>query len=133
MSRMNVRKKLKLIHVFESYWDMLPPKIHAMIMAYKRGQEQIDEERIESLRDVCSEIKKYGELKRKWEIGHIKCIVKRVMCFSCYRHHFKIMGCYEDEEKIPRERFLGYTFKMSLDRVYSVKSSLFSVNRGNGQ
>ena len=133
MSRMNVRKKLKLTHVFESYWDMLPPEIHAMIMAYKRGQEEIDEEGIERLRDVCSEIKKYGELKRKWEIGHVKCILKKEMCFSCDRHHFKIVGCYEDGEKIPRERFLGYNFKMSLDRVERVKSSLFSVNRGDGQ
>ena len=93
MSRMNVKKKLKLTRVFESYWDMLPPEIHAMIMAYKRGQEQIDEERVESLRDVCSEIKKYGELKRKWGNGHFKCIVRKVMCYTCNRHHYKIVGC----------------------------------------
>ena len=130
---MNVRKKMKLTHVFESYWDMLPPEIHAIIIAYKRGQEWIDEERKEKMRDLCNEIKKYGELKRKWEIGHIKCIVKKEMCFSCYRHHLKIMGCYEDEEKIPKERFLGYHFKMALDRVEHVKSFLFSVNRDNGQ
>ena len=30
---MNLRKKLKLSHVFESYWDMLPLELHEMIMA----------------------------------------------------------------------------------------------------
>ena len=77
---MNV-KKVKLTRVFESYWDMLPPELHEIIIAYKRGQERIDEERKERMKDLCDEIKKYGELKRKWEIGHIKCIVKK-KCLS---------------------------------------------------
>ena len=124
MSRMNVRKKMKLAHTFESYWDMLPPELHELIMAYKKGQEEIDEEKKERLKALCDEIKKYGELKRKWEIGHIKCIVKNQMCFLCYVSHLKIMGCYVDGEKIPRERFLGYHYKMALDRVNGVKSSL---------
>ena len=121
---MNVRKKMKLAHVFESYWDMLPPEIHAIIIAYKRGQEWIDEERKEIMRDLCNEIKKYGELKRKWEIRHIKCIVKKQICFSCYRHHLKIKGCYVDEEKIPKEKFFGYNFTFALERVDRVKSLL---------
>ena len=121
---MNVRKKVKLTRVFESYWDMLPPELHEIIIAYKRGQERIDEERKERMKDLCDEIKKYGDLKRKWEIGHIKCIVKKEMCFNCYRHHLKIMGCYEDEEKIPKERFLGYNFTFALERVDRVKSFL---------
>ena len=124
MSRMNVRKKVKLTRVFESYWDMLPPELHEIITAHKRGQECIDKERKERMKDLCDEIKKYGDLKRKWEIGHIKCIVKKEMCFNCYRHHLKIMGCYEDEEKIPKERFLGYNFTFALERVDRVKSFL---------
>ena len=39
MSGMNV-KKVKLTRVFESYWDMLPPELHEIIIAYKRGQER---------------------------------------------------------------------------------------------
>ena len=121
---MNVRKKLKLSHVFESYWDMLPLELHEMIMAYKRGQEEIDQERKERMRELCEEIRKYGVLKRKWAIGHIKCIVKKPMCFICCTYHMKIMGCYEGEEKIPKETFLGYGYKMALNRVDIVKSRL---------
>ena len=121
---MNVRKKMKLTHTFESYWDMLPPELHEIIIAYKRGQECIDEEWKKRMKDLCDETKKYGELKRKWEIRHIKCIVKNKMCFSCYRHHLKIMGCYEDENKIPKERFLAYNFTFAMERVDHVKSFL---------
>ena len=32
------------------------------------------------------------------------------------------MGCYVDEEKIPKERFLGYNFKSALQRVNHVNS-----------
>ena len=111
MSRMNVKKKMKLTHVFESYRDRLPPEVHEIIIAYKRGQEDIDEAQKERMKDLCHEIKKYGELKRKWEIGHVKCIVKKRMCFSCYTHHLRIVGCYEDEEKIPKKDFLVIILK----------------------
>ena len=100
---MNVRKKVKLTHVFESYWDMLPPELHEIITAHKRGQECIDKERKERMKDLCDEIKKYGDLKRKWEIGHIKCIVKKEMCFNCYRHHLKIMGVMRMRRKSQRK------------------------------
>ena len=115
---------MKLARVFESYLDMVPPELHEIIIAYKRGQECIDKERKERMKDLCNEIKRYGELKRKWEIGHIKCIVQKEMCFNCYRHHLKIMGCYEDENKIPKERFLGFNFTFALARVGRVKSYL---------
>ena len=100
---MNVKTKIQLMKVMDNYWYMLPPEIHETIMMYKRNQERIDEEKKERMREVCNEIVKYGELKRKWEIGHVKCIVKKQICFSCYKYHLKIMGCYVDEEKIPKE------------------------------
>ena len=123
---MNVRKKMKLSQSFESYWDMLPPEIKEMILEYKESQEWIDEEKKERMRDLCNEIKKYEELKRKWEIGHVRCIVKKDMCFLCYCHHLRIIGCFEDEEKIPRERFLGFGFEEALRLVDGVKSSFSS-------
>ena len=128
MSRMNVRKKMKLSHTFESYWDMLPPELHELIMAYKEGQEAIDEERKKRMKrlmkDLCDEIKKYGRLKRKWGIGHIKCFVGKGICRFCNWHHLRLMGCYVNEEGEREERFLGYNYKMALDRVDNVKSSL---------
>ena len=121
---MDVKTKMKLMLVVDNYWDMLPPEMQELIFAYKIGQEYIDEKRKQLMRDLCHEIKKYRELKRKWEIGHVKCIVKKEDCFSCYKYHFRIMGCFVDEEKIPKERFLGFDFKTALPRVNHVKSFL---------
>ena len=87
---------MTLMNVMDSYWDLLPPEIHETILMSKRNQELIDEEKKEKMNDLCHGIKKYGELKRKWEIGHVRCIVKNEICFACYKHHLKIMGCYVD-------------------------------------
>ena len=124
MSRMNVKKKIKLMHVFESYWDMLPSEEQEQVLAYKISQECIDEERKDKMKDLYVETIRYGELKEKWNIVHARCIAKRQICFSCYKYHMKIMGCYVDEENTPRERFLGYNFKSALQRVKHVKSFL---------
>ena len=119
-----MRKKLKLSHVFESYWDMLPPELHELIMAYKRGQEEIDEEKKERMREVCNEIVMYGRVKKKWGIGHIKCIVKRRRCFARDNFHMRVVGCYVDFENVERETFLAYSLKKALQRVNNVKSCL---------
>ena len=44
---MNVKTKIELMYVMESYWDMLPSEVHEIIMVYKRSQELIDEEKKE--------------------------------------------------------------------------------------
>ena len=125
---MNLRKKMKLSHAFESYWDMLPPELHELIMAYKEGQEAIDEEQKKRMKrlmkDLCDEIEKYGRLKQKWGVGHIECIVGKGICRHCQWHHLQLMGCYEDGEGVQKKKFLGYNYKMALDRVDIVKSSL---------
>ena len=59
MSRMNVKKKMKLMNVIESCWDMLPPEIQEEVLAYKRSQELIDEKKKERMKDFCNEIMKY--------------------------------------------------------------------------
>ena len=116
---------MKLTHSFESYWDMLPPEIKEIILQYKESQEAIDKERKKRMEELCREVKKYGELKINWGIGHVKCIKPHgEVCHICDRYHVKIMGCYVDEEGVRKERFLGYNLKMALDRVDIVKSSL---------
>ena len=42
MSRMDVKKKLELSYVMESYWDMLPNEIKGYILQFKMSQEKID-------------------------------------------------------------------------------------------
>ena len=119
---MDVKKKLKLMFIMESYWDMLPPEVHELILAYKRSQEWIDEERKDRMMDLCNEIVKYGELRIKWGIGHVKCIVKKNLCFICGKYHLHIRGCYVDLENVQRDIFLGYNFRDALQRANHLKS-----------
>ena len=120
---MNVRKKMKLSHTFESYWDMLPPELHQLIMAYKKGQEAIDEDRKRIMRKICNDINLYGRLKKKWGIGHVRCRAKK--CNNCDGHHMRVVGCYLNAEEEEREIYLAFNLRTALSRVDEVKSYLF--------
>ena len=113
---MNVKEKMKLMLVMDSYWDMLPPELHDFILMLKRNQELIDQEKEKRMKELGKEIVMY---KEKWALGHIKCVVKKTVFFKSF---IEIMGCYVDEENVKRTRFLGYNFKSALQRVNHVKS-----------
>ena len=72
---------MTLMNVMESYWDMLPPEIHETIMMYKRNQEYFDKKKKKRMRELGREIVLYKELKEKWALGHIKCVVKKRLFF----------------------------------------------------
>ena len=117
---MNVKTKIELMNVMEIYWDLLPPEVHDFILLLKRNQEQIDFEKKKRMKALCKDIIMYKELKEKWALGHIKCVVKKTGFFKPY---VNIMGCYFDrEDRVNRRRFLGYDFKSALQRVNHVKS-----------
>ena len=78
------------MHAYESYWNMLPMEIQDYILMFKISPEAIDEEKKELVSKLCKDIEKCGELKLKWDIGQVKCIVKKGMCFSCHKHHLRI-------------------------------------------
>ena len=49
---MDVNKKIKLMLIMDSYWDMLPPEIHELILLYKRNQEMLHQEKEKRMRDL---------------------------------------------------------------------------------
>ena len=108
------------MNVMESYWDMLSPELHEMILTYKRNQEMIDMEKEKRMKELLQDIKLYKVLKDKWALGHIKCTVECFKC--CYEPCMYIYGYYVDEENVKRQRFLGNNFKRALQRLNHVKS-----------
>ena len=40
-----MKKKMKLSHVMESYWDMLPNEIKEYIIQFKISQQNIDQDK----------------------------------------------------------------------------------------
>ena len=115
MSRMDVKVKLELSFVFESYWDMLPKEIQEYIVHLKIAQQKMEEEKKERMQSLCHEIQLYGELKAKWRLGHIKCNKDS---------HLRISGCYVNESNVKCEMYLGHGFQQALSRVNHVKSFL---------
>ena len=117
---MDVKTKVELMNVMDSYWSMLPPELQDFILLLKRNQEMLDQEKERRMKELGKEIKLYKELKDKWALGHIRCVVKKKIFFERY---IAIMGCYLDrEDHVKRERFLGYDFKSALQRINHVKS-----------
>ena len=108
--------------IMESYWDLLPPELHEIILTYKRNQEYFDEEKKRRMRELSEEIVLYKELKDKWALGHISCAVECFKC--CHRPCMSIYGHYVDVEHVKRKIFLAYSFKRALQRVNHVKSFL---------
>ena len=122
MSRMDVKKKLEISQVYESYWDMIPSEIQEYIIQFKKSQENIDEENKERMLSLCHEIQFYELLKTKWGRGHIKCKLDSCKCESF--KYLKITGRYVNEYKDKCEMYLGHGFQQALARVNHVKSYL---------
>ena len=123
---MDVKKKIELMRVMESYWTMLPPEIHEFILLLKKNQEIFEEERKMNLKAVGQEIVLYHELKEKWAVGHVRCVVKcsfRPRIKMCIPGMF-IYGHHVDLEDVKRKKFLGFSFERALQRVNHVKSFL---------
>ena len=72
---MDVNRKMKLMNVMDSYWDMLPPEMHELILTYKRNQELLDQEKEKRMKELSKEIVLYKELRDKWALGHVRCVV----------------------------------------------------------
>ena len=124
---MDLEKKMELLNVVESYWDMLPPEIKEMILKYKQSQELIEWcENFYSLRVRC-QIETYGQLRREWFIGPIQCkprLPKGCQCQpGCF--YMKIFGHYWDLNGERRKVFLDYSFCNAIPRCDSVKNRIW--------
>ena len=70
---MDLKTKMQLLRLTDSYSTLLPPEIKEMILNYKESQELIEwRENFYSLR-VRHQIEAYGQLRLAWFIGPIQC------------------------------------------------------------
>ena len=109
-----------LSNVMDSYWNMLPPELQDFILLLKRNQEVFEEEKKRVMEKLGKEIVLYKELKDKWALGHIRCVVKP----SWQRPVMSIYGNYVDLEGVNRKKFIAFSFERALQRVNHVKSFL---------
>ena len=92
---MDHQTKLELLEWTDSYWDMLPVEIQDIILMYKESQEFIDRRESVLNRALCRQIGLYGQLRQRWQIGHVQCKPKQcnsdAIC-ECMR----VYGWYRD-------------------------------------
>ena len=130
---MNVERKLNLLKLYESYWQMIPYEIQEYILVFKINQEVAEERRKQQNVMLCREIIVYSQLKEKWGLGPIRC--KTYTCKSCIgkggrnihtnlASHIRIDGFYHDIENVKRTVLLGYGFSQAFSRLQHVKSLL---------
>jgi len=117
---MDVKKKLALLEVTDSYWDMLPEQVQMYIVKLKIKQEYLDQLKREQWKKVFKEIEQYGKLKETWALGPIRFD----RCNCGYGNVIGIWGYFPDECNVERKRYLGIDFKQALERVNHVKSFL---------
>ena len=119
---MDLKKKLKLSNVVESYCDMLPPEIKEI----KESQELIEWRESFVSRKLCVHIEAYGQLRLVWFIGLIQCKPRipkgcecrpRCFCMKIYSHFWDLDG-------VRRKVFLDYSFCGAMPRCYFVKNGL---------
>ena len=123
---MDVKRKVQLMRVYESYWDMLPPELHAYIIELKIAQLYIDEERKEMMQRLGEEIKMYARLKEKWAVGHVKCIPCRTPCLSCGRYHVSVYGYHVSKpHNVTFSYFLSIGMINALSMIDVVKANYF--------
>jgi len=55
-----------------SYWDWLPLELQEYVLGLRDGQALIDRRESEASRELCDEIRQYGRLRERWQIGFIQ-------------------------------------------------------------
>ena len=74
---MDLKTKMELLKLADSYWTLLPPEIREMILKYRESQELIDRRESASNRALCKDIRLYEQLRQRWQVGHIQCRPKQ--------------------------------------------------------
>ena len=126
---MDIKTKVKLSKEVESYWDLLPWHIASKIVNLKIRQEYLDEIEKERRKKLCEEIRKFYELKVRWEIGSVMCKS------SCGEGCIRWYGKYVDLQGKQRRAFLAFNLDLALQRYHHVKSFIHhraSSHQGNG-
>ena len=92
---MDRETKKELLKWTDSYWDILPPEVKAVILEYKKSQELIDWRESDSSRALCKQLRVYERVRQRWQIGHIQC--RPIQCNRDVKCNcMKVYGWFRD-------------------------------------
>lgn len=122
---MHVQTKLDLMKYTDSYWDLLPPELKELILKYKESQELIEWRERRINRRLCEQIEMYGQLRRQWILGPIRCQCKRTRVCGNVIYDMEVSGHYWDLNGTKQRLFLGHSLEIALLRCDSLKLGLW--------
>ena len=122
---MDLEKKMELLNIVESYWDLFPFEIQQLILRYKESQELIEWRESHRSRKMCWDIMSHGLLRIRWFIGPIRCqprVPKRCNCRP--RCFFMNIFGYWTLTGEKKRVFLGYGFDVAISRYDDVRNAI---------
>ena len=128
----NEMKMMLLKHV-DSYWDMLPSEIKEMILKYKESQELIEWRESFCSRNMCRQIKTYGQSRQEWFIGPVQCKPLRPIGCRCRPRcsYMLIYGHYWDLNGNRKQVFLDFLFRWRHGTMCLYKKRIALSNKCN--
>ena len=119
-----------------SYWDWLPLEMQVYVLRLRDGQALIDKRESPASRALCYEIRQYGRLRERWQIGFIQVKPKLRFKKACLKNELGlkqveygsmfIYGYYRDLRGRKRRVFLDFSYYAAIARCAVVRSRLFS-------
>ena len=112
----------------ESYWDLLPPEIKEYILAFKESQELIEWRESPASQWMCLQIRDYGDLRRAWYIGPIRCECYRVKTCRCHGRACcfnRIFGLYWGLDGVRHSLFWGHCLHLIIPQCDFKRNGLW--------
>ena len=112
---MDLETKRELLKWTDSYWDMLPREMKDLILEYKESQEFIDRRESASNRALCRQIRRYEQLRQRWQIGHVQCQpIHRKIGVKCNCECMRVHGWYCDLSGRIHKTYLGTNLQQAM-------------------
>ena len=117
IEKMNFKTKRELLKWTDSYWDLLPSEIKDFILEYKESQELIEWRKSILSRSLCRQIRMYGQLRQRWQIGHVQCQpIHRKIAVKCMYNCecMRVYGWYLDLSGRIHKTYLGMSLQHAM-------------------
>ena len=120
-----------------SYWDWLPYEMQEYVLKIRDSQALIERRERPLNRQLCYEIRQYGQLREKWGLGHIRV---RPICKKTWTDRgvvikflfLHIYGEIKNSHGEKQTKFLAFNFRKALGVCDAVKGDLrFDLRFGN--
>ena len=109
-----------------SYWDWLPLEMQEYVLKIRDTQALTERRESRLNRQLCYEIRQYGQLREKWGLGHIRVMPQGIKkCtddgYVIKFRYLHIYGEFKNSRGEKQKQFLAFDFRKALGLCNAVK------------